>query len=115
MKASTSQRNDSEALVPVGYRFPLARPVFDVPSADEVSGFSPQPYGLRFFRSVGSVSEMASVPYRYDPKSQVAVVDDGTGTSLIRVSSSWEKTTTGGADGAQPGVEEWTMDQVGYC
>ncbi|MGH3610508.1 MAG: hypothetical protein ACRDRD_20835 [Pseudonocardiaceae bacterium] len=99
-------------LVPVGYRFPLARPVFDLPASEEVPDSAPQPFGMRFFRPAGEVHDMAPIPYRYSTALQVAVTDDDTDTPLITLPIAWERTTTGITDGKGPGIEEFTMD---YC
>lgn len=102
----------ASGLAPVGYQFPLARPVFDLPPADDVPDSAPEPFGLRFFRPVNTVAEMAPVPYRYSSARQVAVTDDDTDTPLVTTIEAWDKTTSGSADGKGPNIEEWTMD---YC
>lgn len=100
-------------LVPAGYRFPLARPVFDLPHGEEeVSDSAPQPFGMRFFYPVGEVPDTVPVPYRYSPTLQLAVADDDTDTPLITLPVAWERTTSGITDGKGPGIEEFTMD---YC
>lgn len=99
-------------LAPVGSQFPLARPVLDLPSAEHVPDSAPRPFGLRFFRPVGDLRDVAPVAYRYSPALQVAVTDDGTDTPLITLPIAWERTTTGITDGKRPGIEEFTMD---YC
>lgn len=100
-------------LAPLGSQFPLARPVFDPPAAEDVPDSSPRPFGLRFFRPVGDVRVCAPVAYRYSPALQVAVTDDGTDTPLISLPIAWDRTTTGMTDGNKPGIEEFTMDHCG--
>jgi putative ATP-grasp target RiPP len=106
-------RSARNGLAPIGSQFPLARPVFDLPSADDVPASAAEPFGMRFFRPVAPVQDMSPVPYRYNAVLQVAVTDDGTDTPLITLPIAWDRTTTGGADGNGPGVEEWTMDYAG--
>lgn len=102
----------ADGLVPVGYRFPLARPVFDLPAADRVPESAPVPFGVRFFRPTGKVEDMCPVPYRYSAGLQVAVTDDGTDTPLITLPEAADKkTTTGNQDGQVGRGEEFTFDQ----
>lgn len=113
MTAPALDRPARGGLAPVGYQFPLARPVFDVPSADDVPESAPEPFGMRFFRPTGDVQDMAPIPYRYSAELQVAVTDDGTKTPLITLPTAWDRTTTGSADGKGPNVEEFKMDYAG--
>lgn len=99
--------------MPVGYRFPLAQPVFDLPAAEDVPDSAPEPFGLRFFRPSGKVEDMCPIPYRYQPELQVAVTDDGTDTPLITLPDAADKkTTTGTSDGHVPRGEEFTFDRT---
>lgn len=108
-----ADRPTAEGLIPVGYRFPLARPTFDLPPADDVPESTPEPFGLRFFRPTGRVDDMCPIPYRYDTALQVAVTNDGTNTPLITLPEGADKkTTTGTSDGSVGRGEEFTFDQT---
>ena len=108
-----SGRLTSDGLVPVGYQFPLARPIFDLPRTDEVDDAAPEPYGMRFFRPAGRVNDMHPIPHRYDAELQLAVTDDETATPLISLPyAPDEKTTTGNTDGSVGRGEEFTFDKT---
>lgn len=101
---------DGGGLVPVGYRFALGRPTFTIPVADPVPDSAPLPFGLRFFVATGAAERMNPPAYRYDPVRQVAVTDDEAGIPLVNAMDVWVSTTTGGADGSGPNVEEHKQD-----
>lgn len=112
MTTPTIGRPAGGGLVPVGYQFPLARPIFDLPSADDLADSAPAPYGIRFFRPAGDVQDMVPIPYRYNAELQVAVTDDGTDTPLIDLAERLEPTTTGTSDGRHPRGEDFRTDPV---
>lgn len=102
------------AWVPVEWRFALARPVLDPPPTGdgETSDPASRPFGVRFFRPAGRAPAASPVPFRYCRQRQVAVAI-GTDMPLVDTVPAWERTTSGGADGKTPGVEEWHMDYHG--
>ncbi|MDV6014015.1 hypothetical protein [Haloechinothrix sp. LS1_15] len=108
----TVHQHHSGVLAPVGQQFPLARPIFDFPPSETVPADAATPFGLRFFDASCPVNAMTPVSYEYSSRLQVAVATDGSETPLVTMIESWDKTTTGSADGNREGIEEWTMD---YC
>lgn len=112
MTAPGLDRSVDDGLVPSGYQFPLGRPIFDLPPADDVDDFAPAPYGLRHFHPAGDVTSMSPIPYRYDADLQLAVTDDESMTPLIALSHAPDqKTTTGNSDGSVGRGEEFTFDK----
>lgn len=113
-KPVIQDRATEDGWVPAGWRFALGRPVLDPSSAEDGDTPNPasQPFGVRFFRPAGPEPTAPPVPFRYCRQRQVAVAI-GTDMPLVDTVPSWERTTSGGADGKTPGVEEWHMDYHG--
>jgi len=110
---SASNRRTGLGLAPVGHQFPLGRPKFEPPPADEVDDSALLPFGIRFFRSAAPVDSGPPTPYRYDPEQQLAVAIDRPHTPLIDLPmAADERTTTGHSDGGKPRGEEFMFDRT---
>ncbi|MCP2167053.1 hypothetical protein [Goodfellowiella coeruleoviolacea] len=109
MPITTETRLLAGELSSAEQRFPLPRPALTVPLATDASTEGIRPFGMRFFQPTGAAQAPELPAHRYSTTRQVSV-DSTTGEPMVRTLNAWDRTTTGGADGNGPNVEEHKMD-----
>ncbi|MGH3886549.1 MAG: putative ATP-grasp-modified RiPP [Pseudonocardiaceae bacterium] len=111
MTISERTRFRSDPVASASEQFTLCRPSIDLPMAQDCPEMEVRPWGLRTM-TPARPTDSRFPAFRYDHRSQVAVLDDGTGRPLVKtVAGPPTAPTTQTVDGEDPpSSEDWKND-----